>query len=114
MYAYTVHCRFDLEDIALHWVQWLRDGHLADVIAAGALSAEIVRVDSDAVEYEVRYRFASREAFDNYVRDHALRLRAAGVARFPLELGLHYTRSSGEIVHEEQGDGHRARGISKP
>lgn len=98
--CYTVACTFKDPAIARAWLKWLEDGHLADVCAAGAHHAEAVRLDGEGPEltYEARYRFASRAAFEAYERDHAPRLRAEGLARFPLELGLEYRRTVGESV----------------
>lgn len=99
MIAYTVSCTFNDPAIADEWIGWLRDEHLAEVCAAGALDAEVIRFDGTPVRCEVRYHFASREAFAIYERDHAPRLRAEGLKRFPPERGLKYERSLGEIVH---------------
>ncbi|MCA9291606.1 MAG: DUF4286 family protein [Phycisphaerales bacterium] len=100
--AYTVTCTFTEGAVADEWVVWLRDEHLADVFAGGATEAEIVRCDDvpdgAAARLEVRYRFPSRSAFEAYVRDHAPRTRAAGLARFPLERGLSYGRSVGVVI----------------
>ncbi len=96
--AYTVACTFDSEDVAERWLDWLRAGHLADVMAAGATAAYGVRLDGSPVVCEARYRFASRAAFEAYERDHAPRLREEGLERFPLSLGLRYARSVGEVV----------------
>ena len=110
MIAYTVACEFDDPAVAGEWIAWLRDAHLAEVCAAGALDAEVIRMDSprdsttglvsgaNTTNVEVRYHFASREAFQRYERDHAPRLRAEGLKRFPLERGVAYSRSLGEIV----------------
>ena len=102
MIAYTVTCTFDNPAVCEEWIAWLRDEHLAEVIAAGALDAEVVKFDRDAtigkVKCEARYHFASRQSFAAYERDHAPRLRAAGLKRFPPERGLTYERSLGEIV----------------
>lgn len=98
MFAYTVACEFTDPAVAEEWLQWLREEHLADVLGAGASAAEVVRLDGSPVRIEVRYRFHSRAAFEVYERDHAPRLRAEGLRRFPLERGLTYTRSTGEIV----------------
>lgn len=103
MIAYTVACTFDDPKVAEEWIAWLRDEHLADVLTAGALDAEIIRVDREAasgsgVRCEVRYHFASREAFAKYERDHAPRLRAEGLKRFSPERGLKYERSLGESL----------------
>ena len=98
MIAYTVACTFVNEALAEEWIAWLREEHLAEVIEAGALDATVVKMDGDPVRVEVRYRFESREAFNAYERDHAPRLRQAGLAKFPLNLGLSYIRSVGEVV----------------
>ena len=81
---------------------WLRDRHLADVCAAGALDAELVRLDGEGFVLEARYRFASREEFGRYERDEAPRLRAEGLAEIA-RLGLSadqvsFARATGEIV----------------
>lgn len=101
--AYTVACTFTDPDVAERWADWLRDGHLADVCAAGAIDALAVKIDGESLRYEARYRFASRVAFEDYERDHAPRLRAEGLTKFPLELGLSYERSVGEIVSSSSG-----------
>ena len=59
---YTVQCVFTGDpSVADDWVGWLREEHLQDVMAAGANSAELLRMDGDQLTYEVRYRFPSRE-----------------------------------------------------
>lgn len=98
MFAYTVACTFTNPDVADRWLDWLREEHLADVCAAGALDARAVRVDGDAIRCEARYHFADRAAFEAYERDHAPRLREEGLEKFPLDLGLTYERSTGEVV----------------
>lgn len=98
MFAYTVACRFTDEAVAREWVSWLREEHLAEVLAAGALDAEVVRLDGEGIALEVRYHFADRASFDAYVRDHAPALRARGLAIFPPERGLAYSRTSGEVL----------------
>lgn len=66
--------------------------------AAGASDAEVVRHEGQPIECSVRYRFPDRHAFEVYERDHAPRLREEGLRKFPLELGLHYTRTVGTVV----------------
>lgn len=93
---YTVAATFDDAAVAEEWVAWLRDGHLAEVIAGGATEAEVVRLDAEGpARLEARYRFPSREAFARYEREHAPRLRAEGMARFPAERGVRLARSIG-------------------
>ncbi len=87
---------------------WLDTEHLAAVCAAGAIDARVVRLDaaqgSDSgtagVTLVARYRFASRAAFAHYEQVHAPRLRAEGLARFPPESGVRYSRTVADIVAE--------------
>lgn len=101
--AYTVHASFEGGDphVVDRWIDWLREEHLLDVCRAGALAATVVRLDVDEGQpprCEARYVFASRSAFATYERDHAPRLRAEGLARFPPALGIRYRRSVGRIM----------------
>lgn len=101
MFAYTVACDFEVEQTARHWVQWLRDEHLSEVCAAGAVAAQVVWLDGAApggARCEARYLFTSRDDFKRYEHEHAPRLREEGLKRFPLILGLRYTRTTGEIM----------------
>jgi len=102
--AYTVRAVFEAEAVASEWVEWLRDGHLADVCAGGATKAEVVRLDGARIEIEVRYRFASRESFQRYEREFAPKLRAEGLQLFPTSRGVAYARALGEILlaHERE------------
>lgn len=47
---------------------------------------------------QARYIFKDREAFEAYRRDHGPRLQKEGLATFPLELGLRYKRSMGDVL----------------
>jgi len=98
MIRYTVRCEFTDDAVSQRWVDWLRDEHIQDVIDAGASSGEIIRIDGDQIVYEVRYGFPDRSIFDSYIANHAPALRDEGLNRFPLELGLSYTRTVGEVV----------------
>ncbi len=93
---------------AAAWLRWLREGHVADVLAGGAVAAEIVQMDGAAHSYEVRYRFPSREAFARYEAEHAPRLRAEGLRLFPVDKGVSYRRTVGislTTVLTERGPG---------
>jgi len=98
MIAYTVTCTFDDADVADEWIQWMCDEHLTDVCNAGAIEAELVRFDSKPIRVEARYHFISRQAFEEYEKQYAPQLREEGLKRFPLKRGLHYERSTGEVV----------------
>lgn len=100
MIVYGVRCTFADPEVADRWATWIVERHLADVCAAGAMHAELVRFDGAPVVMEARYRFDTREAYERYLANDAPRLRAEGLALFPLELGLSYERSVAELVHE--------------
>ncbi|MGA0419978.1 MAG: DUF4286 family protein [Phycisphaerales bacterium] len=98
---YTVIAEFDDASVAEEGGAWLRDGHLADVIDAGAIDAEVVAIETEAdapAVVEVRYRFADRTGLDRYFERDAPRLRAEGIALFPTERGIRYRRSIGEVA----------------
>src|SRR5262245_12859878 len=96
--AYTVTVTFDVPDLAEAWLRWLRQGHIAEVLAGGATDAEIVALDGPGTAFEVRYHFPSREAFTRYEAEHAPRLRAEGLRLFPPERGVTYRRGVGEVT----------------
>ena len=103
MFSYTVRCRFvsdNHQEVSSQWLAWLKNKHIEEVLEAGALSAEIFKMDSkdEASIFEVRYCFESLEAFQHYETTHAPRLRQDGMKTFPLELGLEYSRTTGERV----------------
>ena len=116
MFAYIVKCSFapNASSVADDWLAWLSDQHLVDVMEAGALSAEVIELDSNdyaeavqdpgpiARSFEIHYRFSSRADFESYESRHAPRLRAEGLAKFPLALGLTYHRATGEILAKSE------------
>jgi hypothetical protein len=80
------------------WLAWL-PAHVQAVLAAGAQAAELSRLDGGPpFRAQVRYRFADRDAFAAYERDHAPRLRAEGLAAFPPSRGLTLSRTLAEVV----------------
>jgi hypothetical protein len=97
---YMVTATLPDEDTRDRYVEWLGEGHLDQVIRGGATTARLVRVDEPSAPLEVAsvYTFASREAFDLYVRNHAPRLRAEGLARFGPETGVAFRRQVGTIL----------------
>lgn len=105
MFRYTVSCAFTDATVADRWLAWLVEGHLADVVEAGALGAEVVRLDGEPLTLEAHYLFADRAAFTAYEAEHADRLRSEGLALFPLSLGLSYTRRTGEVRGTAEGYG---------
>jgi hypothetical protein len=97
MFRYTVTAEFPDQTMATEWLHWLRDDHIAEVLAAGATSAEIVRLDDALTGFEIRYVFPDRATFNRYEDMHAPRLWAEGLERFPESRGVQYDRSTGEI-----------------
>jgi hypothetical protein len=98
---YTVIAEFDDVAVAEEWVAWLRDRHLADVVAAGAIDAEVVAIENESdapTVLEVRYRFADRASLDRYLDRDAPRLRGEGLALFPPERGIRYRRTIGAVA----------------
>jgi len=95
-FAYTVMAEFDDAVVASEWVSWLEHGHLAEVLAGGALEAKVVRLAP--LKLEARYLFADAAAFAKYEREAAPRLRAEGLAKFPASRGVRMSRSMGEVL----------------
>ena len=90
-FLYSVRSTFTNAEVRAEFVAWLRGGHLADVVKAGALDAEIVEFDAEngAIgDVETRYHFASRAAFEAYANGPAVPLRAEGAAKFPPSRGI--------------------------
>ena len=90
-FLYSVRSTFTNAEVRAEFVAWLRGGHLADVVKAGALDAEIVEFDAEngAIgDVETRYHFASRAAFEAYASGPAVPLRAEGAAKFPPSRGI--------------------------
>ena len=90
-FLYSVRSTFTNAAVRAEFIAWLRGGHLADVVKAGALDAELVEFDAEngAIgDVETRYHFASRAAFDAYANGPAVPLRAEGAAKFPPSRGI--------------------------
>lgn len=102
--AYTVTATLLDAAAAEEYIAWLTGGHVADVIAGGAASGQIARLDpagaeaGSAARIEVRYLFPDRAAFDRYEQEHAPKLRAEGLARFGPDRGVGFERRVGAVV----------------
>ncbi len=90
MIIYEVNLAVD-EDIANAFEPWLRD-HVEEMLRFdGFANAEILKQGpEDMTEAEpekeywtVLYRVQDRSALDNYLTEHALRMRQEGLTRFP-------------------------------
>ena len=98
-FVYFVRVTFSNAAVRAKFVEWLRGGHLAEVVRAGALDAELVERElaTDAPPgalrpIEARYHFASHAAFETYANGPAVALRAQGAALFPPTSGVVMTR----------------------
>jgi hypothetical protein len=99
--AYTVTATLPDAPTADAYIEWLQDGHIDAVIAGGAHSAMVVRLDpapAAPIQVEVRYIFSTRENFDRYVQLHAPALRAEGLKRFGSTPGISFSRRTGTVV----------------
>ena len=100
-FLYSVRSTFTNAEVRAEFIAWLRDGHLADVVEAGALDAELVDFEAEAGaeigvigDVVTRYHFASRAAFEEYANGPAVPLRAEGAAKFPPSRGIVMTRGT--------------------
>ncbi|MEQ8317136.1 MAG: hypothetical protein RIE77_14780 [Phycisphaerales bacterium] len=110
MLAYTVTATTTDPAEAERFIDWLagdpdagRTGHAADVVEAGGISAQIVRVEGgpgEPIRVECRYVFESAEEFARYEQGPAVPLRAEGKELFPPDGPLKLGRSVGEVVIE--------------
>jgi hypothetical protein len=98
--AYSVIASLPDERTASEYIAWLESGHVDHVVACGAHTGMIVRVQEPAepVQVETRYIFPNRAAFETYVREHAPKLRAEGLRRFGPERGVRFERRVGTVV----------------
>lgn len=74
--------------IAADYLAWLRI-HVGQMLALpGFVDATLYAIDVDAgaddewIDWCVHYRLCDRTALDSYLREHAPRIRAEGLARF--------------------------------
>lgn len=83
---YEVNLQVDT-DVRAAYLPWLR-AHITEICAApgvqGAQCFDMLDPAPAAGRFAlcVQYRFADAEALDTYLREHAPRLRADGMARF--------------------------------
>ena len=100
--AYNVTATFSDQAGRERYLAWLTPGHVGQVLAGGASSAQVIAIDHDdaggGLKVEARYVFVSREALERYFTVHAPALRADGLKHFGPETGVIFARSVGEIV----------------
>lgn len=96
---YEVEATIADRETAERWVAWMLTEHLSDVRRCGALSGRLIELDGADHHFVAQYEFASRDALNAYLHDHAPRLRAEGASRFPADK-VTYTRRIG-LIHAE-------------
>lgn len=98
--VYSVTATLPDDETARRYIAWLAEGHAAEVVAAGALSADIIRFTDPAspIRVETRYIFSSSAALSQYVREHAPRLRTEGLKLFPPDRGISFERRVGDLI----------------
>jgi hypothetical protein len=97
--AYTVVATLPSETLRSEYIRWLQDGHIAAVLAGGAQTGHILRIDDPpGFQVETRYTFPSRAVLDTYIRDTAPALRAEGLRLFGPDKGVRYDRRIGTIL----------------
>lgn len=80
------------------YLAWLTNGHVQAVIAGGASSAAVSRLEPlEANRVRVDYRFPDRPTLDRYEQTAAPALRAEGLRLFPPESGVRFER---QVAHE--------------
>jgi hypothetical protein len=94
---YEVSAIINDEETARRWTRWIVDEHIADVIAAGAQAGRLIQLDDTPRTYVVQYEFASRGSLEQYLREHAPRLREEGARRFGATEVV-YTRRTGSVI----------------
>lgn len=93
--VYAVRVEFNDPAVRERYAEWITGGHAAAVVAAGALSAEVVALDDGGLE--MRYHFADRAALAAYEAGPAVALRADGARRFPAD-SVVVTRRIGDVI----------------
>lgn len=94
-FAYVVSMHFADDTTCARWREWLLQEHLADVLRAGAETAELVVADSCTLH--CHYRFPSAEHFARYESDDAPRLRAHGLERVAQGDVVRFARYAGAV-----------------
>lgn len=96
----TITATFTEQAVAEEWVAFLREQQIDEMLANGASEAEILRVDNPSIMVEVRYRFASRSAFNLFQLNHGAKQMALMLSKFPPTRGVNFERSIAKIETE--------------
>ena len=99
MIEYAVRCIFPDQSLVEPYIEWLTEGHIQDLLDAGAVSgyAVLETEPDDVIAVTSRYLFPSREIFDRYLSETAPRLRKEGLAKFGPQMGTVMNRTVGTV-----------------
>jgi hypothetical protein len=79
MYIYNVTINIE-ESVHDHWLKWMKETHIPDMIATGKFSAAkmckvLVEEDMGGLTYSVQYTTADKRTLELYYKEDADRLR---------------------------------------
>jgi len=101
---YTVRATCPNLEVRGRFLSWLSPNHVLQVKAGGATAVRIVLPEpasaTGPATVETQYVFASRKAYETYIRDRAPALRADALKHFPAESGVTWERQVAEIAME--------------
>lgn len=106
MVSYSVLATFTEALTAAEYADWLTGGHVQAILQAGAVSAQVTRLDPlshsahdpEPIQILAEYLFTDLDAFDRYVQDQAPRLRAESAERFGSRPGISFQRRQGSVI----------------
>ena len=98
MYVYTVKVKIE-PTIKNNILKFYTQKHLPDVIATGCFSTYTIEYDHTQNEVIVRYPCDNQTIFDNYIANHAERLRKDTYKNFPTGI-LKVERNFCEIINK--------------
>ncbi len=86
MIIYNVTIKVD-NTAAEAWVEWMKNEHIADVLATGLfvdarLSRLLEQDDSEGITYIAQYFADTIEQYQEYIENHAIAMREKGFKAF--------------------------------
>ena len=85
MILYNVTVILD-EEIHQDWLTWMKDYHIADVMATSCFISyrmlKVIDSPNEGVTYCIQYISEDRQKYDEYQSNHATALRASFPSRF--------------------------------
>jgi hypothetical protein len=82
-------------DLITEYEEFMTERHIPDLMATGAFASATLSRSSPG-RYRIRYEARSREALDEYLANHARRLRNHLAGTFPA--GIEFTREEWEVL----------------